>query len=359
MNCEMCSEVYDQFDRKPMTLIPCGHTLCLECVNKLKESTETNKCIQCQENIQEPRPSYAILKLLEQNILVDYHHLKQRQTLNDLINHINDTKTSLLLSKENKIQDNQYKINTLKNDISNQTTDLMNILLNNQETIVQEANRFQQKLYDNLKFDSHDEETFLNDLETKDLNLIERTDLTAIRTRLNKIKSNLMFKSTLLNEIDLTLESNNFFNYEPIKVGDIIVNGVVKEHSTTDQRSDSQVKAINLIISQMNDKTANSAQQNMQLNQRDTTQSQANNPQLNASVQTYIQANQPAYTSQINSIPMEIIGSIVSQLNSQLAANRAYLNQEEVESILNDRVQTDQVSQVETTQADSVLVSDN
>lgn len=226
MNCEVCSEIYNDTNHKPYTLIPCGHTYCLDCIERLKSLSEQAhfKCNHCNEPVEDYKPSYAIMKILDQKLCLEYSDLKLKQTVFELINNINDMKTSIYFLKEKKVKDNQYKINVIKNEISNQSTDLLNILLNNQEKIVQQADSFQKNLVNTLKLDSLEEERFLHELDTKDLNQVERGELSSIKTNLMKIKSNLTFKSNLLNEIDLGLESNNFFNLGEIKIGEIKVN---------------------------------------------------------------------------------------------------------------------------------------
>jgi hypothetical protein len=221
MNCEICFEVYDKQEHKPMTIIPCGHTYCLKCLEKIKD-TPNYKCKQCNEQISEHKPSYAIIKILD-NLAVDFNSLNLRQSVHDLVNQINETKTNIYLMSEKKLQDDQYKINTIKNEISNQTTDFMNYLLNNQEKIIRQADKFHRELVTSLNIESAEEEKFLNDTETKDLNELNRKELNEIKTELFKIKTNLVFKSNLLKEIDLNLESNNYaFNRVDFKTGEIV-----------------------------------------------------------------------------------------------------------------------------------------
>ncbi len=222
MNCEMCSEIYDKNERRPMTLIPCGHTLCSACLDLLK-STDVFVCTQCNETVIEHKPSYAVLKILEQNLLVDFKNIKMRQSVQQLVNQVNDLKTSILLITEKKLQDNQYRINALKNDVSNQTTDLMNMLLNNEEKTVSEATDFHARLVTRLRRDPPEDDKFISDVEIRDLNNMDRSELTGIKMKLNTMRSNLVFKSNILNEIDLSLESNNVpFNYDIGSIGEIV-----------------------------------------------------------------------------------------------------------------------------------------
>ena len=44
--CELCLEIYNQFERKPFSLVPCGHSICSKCSNSL----ERNVCPFCRES---------------------------------------------------------------------------------------------------------------------------------------------------------------------------------------------------------------------------------------------------------------------------------------------------------------------
>ena len=240
MNCEICFEIYTKTEHKPYTLIPCGHTYCIECIEKVKSLSKIHKCSQCSEIVQEYKPSYAILKILEQNLdFIDFSNIKLKQVVVELINQINDTKTNIYLLKEKKLQNNQYKINVIKNEISNHSTDLLNTLLNNQESINKQADTFHKNLCDNLTLDSAEEETYLNEVSSKELGQLERGELNNIKLKLNKMKSNLTFKANLLNEIDLGLESNNFFNMENFQIGEIKMSQPSNQQETANNNGES------------------------------------------------------------------------------------------------------------------------
>ncbi len=45
--CSLCIESYDESKRKPLCLVPCGHTLCKHCTNQLV----SNECPFCRLKI--------------------------------------------------------------------------------------------------------------------------------------------------------------------------------------------------------------------------------------------------------------------------------------------------------------------
>ena len=42
--CSLCCECYDEINRRPLTLVPCGHTLCADCTFHLIR----NECPFCR-----------------------------------------------------------------------------------------------------------------------------------------------------------------------------------------------------------------------------------------------------------------------------------------------------------------------
>ena len=63
MNCKICSKHYSDVELKPFTLIPCGHTYCVKCLEKLKT------CPECDVNITGKLLNHAILEIINPNPL--------------------------------------------------------------------------------------------------------------------------------------------------------------------------------------------------------------------------------------------------------------------------------------------------
>lgn len=64
--CKICLIEYNSTNQKPITLMLCGHTFCLNCVNQLKTLKEYI-CPTCREEIISEKPNYALLDTLEQS----------------------------------------------------------------------------------------------------------------------------------------------------------------------------------------------------------------------------------------------------------------------------------------------------
>lgn len=36
-DCELCLESYNIYDKKPHSIVPCGHSICIKCLNSLRK----------------------------------------------------------------------------------------------------------------------------------------------------------------------------------------------------------------------------------------------------------------------------------------------------------------------------------
>ena len=61
--CENCSKLYNINDQKPMILLPCTHTFCLQCINELKK--QGSKCPLCKKEFTSEKPNSDLLKKLD------------------------------------------------------------------------------------------------------------------------------------------------------------------------------------------------------------------------------------------------------------------------------------------------------
>ncbi len=203
MECEICLERYDKMERKPMTIIPCGHTYCHDCLSKLKR--QVNKCPKCKQTIASKKPSYAVLSILDLNLVVDMNS-ELKQSINENIREIKEFKAKLSVSCEQKIQESQSKINLIKEEINTKTSQLMNILICNQEVLFNEADNLHKNLANNLKKILNEQDV---ELRTNDISQLDRNDLARFKEDLTKLKSDLNSKLQRLNEI------NNVYEFKP------------------------------------------------------------------------------------------------------------------------------------------------
>lgn len=60
--CELCVDGFNQYDRRPITQVPCGHTICLKCLNKLE--INRSQCPFCRVEVEQKIPNWEIIKRL-------------------------------------------------------------------------------------------------------------------------------------------------------------------------------------------------------------------------------------------------------------------------------------------------------
>ena len=165
MDCKICFEKFSKIERQPNVLIPCGHTVCLECLNKLKIQNSTArdyldelylfqfqqlKCPTCRQAIKDDKPNYAILDLLDCNLIVDPNgKLKQ-----ELTNELTDLKRSndkLTANYKIKTKEIEASVRTIKKNIYSKTELLINLLMIHQDDLLREADEIQKNELEKLE----------------------------------------------------------------------------------------------------------------------------------------------------------------------------------------------------------------
>ena len=60
MNCEICETRFDHDEHKPYCIIPCTHSYCITCLNRLIRK----KCPKCDTLIQSKNPNWSLIGLI-------------------------------------------------------------------------------------------------------------------------------------------------------------------------------------------------------------------------------------------------------------------------------------------------------
>ncbi len=69
MDCRICFDKYNKSNRKPITLLPCCHTFCMNCLSNLKKSSEYLSCPKCRKFIGLFKSNHGILEILKNSSL--------------------------------------------------------------------------------------------------------------------------------------------------------------------------------------------------------------------------------------------------------------------------------------------------
>lgn len=99
MNCEICEMKFDHSDHKPFCIIPCTHTYCIYCLNRLIRK----KCPKCDAVIKSKNPNWSLI-----NLIPDYINAKHNEIMeHKLSEYTNKCGITLTLSEEASQQFNK------------------------------------------------------------------------------------------------------------------------------------------------------------------------------------------------------------------------------------------------------------
>lgn len=236
MNCEVCFNKFDSNSRKPLISIGCGHTLCLVCLENLK----VPYCPFCRKylHLSKTVPNYTVLNMLS---TTQDTNLKFKQKIEKNLKEIEDSNRKYHHNYEKRYEESKEKISILKRKINKKTTDLMNKLLANQETLLDKLSQIESEL--NSKF----EENFLlfeqkNEIsEFKDLNKMDKEQLKSYKSELDIMKNDIDARTTSLDELKLTYY---FQENEHVNFIDENLLGSLNEHNDVKQSPDRQIVKI-------------------------------------------------------------------------------------------------------------------
>lgn len=118
LKCEICTFQYDSKDRRPCVLVPCGHTLCKNCLDKI----DNQKCPNDRQRIEKYVVNWELIKLVSANeaskqirekLIVLAHRIEElsklrAKTTNKLDNEIKQIEASTLKLKKNSKRAHEY-----------------------------------------------------------------------------------------------------------------------------------------------------------------------------------------------------------------------------------------------------------
>lgn len=194
MNCKICFQPFDHSFRQPY-ILHCTHTYCRGCVN-----TE-QMCPICNIKIDD---KILNLALLESIPLSNYDKLKIES-----LNSIKDTNkmlTDLITKRQSKLDECFYKLNQIKEIITNETNKNIDLLKANQKDLIDEINQLEINLDTNLTSNLIDQNVLTNSVKNLEENEFSEEELLIL-------KKTIMNKNKDLN--DLSIQIENFKkNYE-------------------------------------------------------------------------------------------------------------------------------------------------
>lgn len=200
MDCDICLNPYDHSKHKPFSLT-CPHTVCLDCLNKLN----TKFCPSCKDPIKAKYPNLALIKLIPES-----KYDKLRSQLEKTIVETNDLKQKQYKEFELKLEQNLDNIKTIKEEINQKTSQLINLILKHQKNLLDETNVCETSLQLSLRKLRVDNqmEMKINDAKLSlERNALNEAELDELNSEIEKIKS---FISKTITEMDKLNENYQF-----------------------------------------------------------------------------------------------------------------------------------------------------
>lgn len=224
MNCEICFNKYNLSKHKPITLMPCGHTFCLYCVENF--NNEKYNCPTCREQISNQKPNYTVLNIINSSVTQEVN-LKLKKSISQGFKDIDETQRKYNLDYLKKIEETKDKFTLMKRKINLKTTELMNILLSNQEYLLDSVDELESKCLTDLSkaIQANDENQSFERLKKLDTNKMNPNDLYLFKSELDKINANLINRLNRFNEISYNFdfrENDKFTAYGNRLLGDLV-----------------------------------------------------------------------------------------------------------------------------------------
>ena len=200
MQCKICLEKYDHSKRKPYCLIPCAHSFCISCLNKLTILT----CPNCNSSSTDKSPNWDLIELVPES-----RYDKIKQELEQNLNEANELKKELNKLREVKEAENSNKLELLQEEINSKSDHLINLIQFNRERLINQTKNIEdylnKKLNEtkiNYQTDSKFKETEIC-LETNELN---ETGLSNLSNEINSKKFDFQNKIDQLNKLENEFE---------------------------------------------------------------------------------------------------------------------------------------------------------
>ena len=167
MECEVCLRTFDHSKFKPYVLNTCAHTACISCISQC-----TDQCPLCETKFSSKNPNWSLLQLVP-----DSNYDKLKNSLKQTLIEVRKLKKDFNLEKNRKLEENTRKINKLKTEIYERFTEIINLIQLNRDKMIEQSKHLETYLSKRMNHIRIDE-TKLNQIElTIDSNEYNEADL--------------------------------------------------------------------------------------------------------------------------------------------------------------------------------------
>ena len=240
MDCKICFEKYNDFDRKP-NVLNCGHLFCVKCLNTLPEQ----KCPKCQQTIISKSQIFLDEdRETESNYIINKDDDLSTIEIKQIFNEIKFLDEKFNFNHKMKQIRNSKKFEGIKNEVNSETNKLTNIIYNNQDVILskieEKIKNFDDKTTELLK---HHNEVHLK-VESLKYNFnSNKLDQNAYKNLNEKLKE-------IKNELELNLCGLSQFEnkYQFKSSSDISIGKLIQTDETVTPEKEEQIEISSDII---------------------------------------------------------------------------------------------------------------
>ncbi len=191
MNCKICMKKFDKDIRQPIK-ISCNHTFCSDCLQDIKFRSEQNyECPLCQTPVELEQFNYSVLSILQGNST-------SRDEIKKNFREIEETIKDISVKCEQKHQDIENKIDSLKSKIDERTNELISMIYARKDLLMQEADILQIDL--KKKINSISDTKYIN--TTSSCENMNKSELEILKNKINQTKKLLQTNTTKLYRCD-------------------------------------------------------------------------------------------------------------------------------------------------------------
>ena len=222
-DCIICFEKYNDSNRKPLVLIPCGHTICGECLESI------DKCPTCRENIERTVENWDLIPSHDTRPSVP----PQMSSINDqnkdplwvslrkyLVIDVDEKKKELFKALQEKQNEQQNKANVIKSKIQDEANHKIESILKKTDKLIREVNMQDRKISSELEKifqenqDHIEKESKFIKAKVESHQLNDLDEMESLKKKSDILKNKIVTKSNEIKnmKIDFKIEMDKFFS---------------------------------------------------------------------------------------------------------------------------------------------------
>ena len=223
LDCIICLERYNDSNRKPHVLFPCGHTICGECLESI------DNCPKCRKNIERTVENWDFIPSHDTRPSVP----PQMSSINDqnkdplwvslrkyLVIDVDEKQKELFKALQEKQNEQQNKANVIKSKIQDEANHKVESILKKTDELIREVNMQDSKISSELEKIFQESQNYIEKeskfikakVESHQLNDLD--EMESLKKKSDILKNIIVTKSNEIKnmKIDFKIEMDKFFS---------------------------------------------------------------------------------------------------------------------------------------------------